>query len=228
MKTRNLIDTAKAVVTALLIALVLRTVLFQPFTIPSGSMEPALRSGDYVVVSKFAYGWSRWSMPLGPPLFKGRLFGRDPARGDVVVFRLPRDTSIDYIKRVVGLPGDRVQMKGGAVFVNGAPLPSRVLGPGTDPDEPQVAVIRRWETQSGGRGYVTLDRGFSDGDDTGVFLVPEDAYFVMGDNRDNSADSRWPRQTGVGFVPAENLVGRAEVILAGWPLRPERILRKVQ
>jgi signal peptidase I len=228
LKAPDFAESFRTVRTALLIALALRIVLFQPYTIPSDSMEPALRKGDYIVVSKFAYGWSRWSIPFGPPLFKGRLFGRGPQRGDIVVFRLPRDPGQTYVKRLIGLPGDRVQVKDGAVHVNGRAIPRIPLGPGRDPDDPQVAVTRWAETRPGGKRYVTLDRGPRDGDDTGVFLVPEGQYFMMGDNRDNSSDSRWPRQAGVGFVPAENLVGRAEIILAAWPPRLERFLRRLQ
>ncbi len=213
----SVIELARTVVVALLIALALRTVLFQPFTIPSDSMEPTLLKGDYLVVSKFAYGWSRCSLPFCPPLFHGRLFGRAPKRGDVIVFQLPRDESQTYVKRLIGLPGDRVQVRGGAVYVNGRPIPRTLIGATHDPDEPAVAVTAWRETRPDGATYVTLDQGPDhDGDDTDVYVVPQGRYFFMGDNRDNSLDSRWPEAVGVGFVPAENLLGRVEVVLVSW------------
>ncbi len=207
----------QTIATALLIALVLRTVLIQPYTIPSASMEPTLLNGDYLVVSKFRYGWSRYSLPFAPPLLRGRLFGRDPRRGDIVVFQLPRDPSQTYVKRLVGLPGDRIQVRGGVVSVNGKAIPQAVLGAAEDPDRPGARVMQLRETKPDGERYLTFDRGEGrDGDDTGVYQVPAGEYFLMGDNRDNSSDSRWPREIGVGFVPAENLVGRAEYVLASW------------
>lgn len=209
---------AKTVIPVLLIALILRTFLFQPFTIPSDSMEPALRDGDYMVVSKYSYGWSRFSVPLSPPLFSGRIAGRQPRRGDVIVFKLPRDQGrTDYVKRLIGLPGDRVQVLHGVVWLNGRPLPQTLLGWVQDPDAPSRQVLRLSETLPGGRGY-TIFREAADreGDNTDVYVVPQDHYFFMGDNRDNSLDSRWPEAVGVGFVPAENLVGRAEAVLLSW------------
>ncbi|MBU1377115.1 MAG: signal peptidase I [Alphaproteobacteria bacterium] len=212
------IEIVKTIVVALLIALVLRVGLFEPFTIPSDSMEPGLRTGDYVVVTKFDYGWSRYSVPLGLPLFSGRVLGEGPRRGDVVVFKLPRDTHQDYIKRVIGLPGDRVQVSAGTVSVNGKPIAQTDAGFTRDPGAPDVTVLQRIEHRPDGRPYTTFDRGPAhDGDDTEVYVVPEGHYFMMGDNRDNSLDSRWPPMaTGVGFVPAENLVGQARFVLLSW------------
>ena len=203
---------------ALAIALVLRVALFEPFTIPSDSMEPGLRTGDYIVVSKWDYGWSRHSIPLGPPLFSGRvLAAKGPQRGDVVVFKLPRDPRETWIKRVIGLPGDRVRLAGGVVFVNGRPIRQSDGGVTRDPGAPEVTVQRKIEHRPDGRPYVTFDRGpFHDGDDTDVDLVPEGCYLMMGDNRDNSLDGRWPGSVGVGYVPAENIVGRARVVLLSW------------
>ena len=202
--------------TALLIALVLRVLLFQPFTIPSSSMEPGLVTGDYIIVSKFSYGWSYASVPLLPPMGEGRLLGSGPARGDVLVFHLPGRPAKDLIKRVVGLPGDRVQVREGAVYVNGQPIPRRVIGPGLDHDSPDQPVTAIVETT--GRTYVTFDRGSGGpGDDTDTYVVPEGSYFMMGDNRDNSLDSRWPREAdGVGFVPARDIVGKAQIVLMSW------------
>ncbi len=215
---REVADLAKTLGAGLALALALRVLVFQPYTIPSSSMEPGLVTGDYIVVSKWPYGWSRASIPFNPPLPGGRLFGRDPARGDVVVFRLPRDPSQAYIKRLIGLPGDRVQVTAGQVTVNGRPLPRRFTGMAEDHDAPGRIVPRGIETAANGRQYVTFE-GSADGegDNTGVYVVPAGHYFMMGDNRDNSLDSRWPRAAGgVDFVPAENLVGRAEGIGVSW------------
>jgi signal peptidase I len=210
-------ETAKTIVYALLIALVLRIVLFQPFTIPSDSMEPALRQGDYIVVSKFSYGWSRCSLPFCPPLFHGRVGGSPPRRGDIVVFQLPRDEKQTYIKRVIGLPGDRVQLIEGRVIVNGRPIPRVLIGPGVDPDMPQIPVAQYRETKPDGRTYVVLQHTpMGDEENTDVYVVPSGQYFFMGDNRDNSLDSRWPGSIGVGYVPAENIVGKAQFILFSW------------
>jgi signal peptidase I len=211
------LDLAKTIVSALAIALVLRIFIFQPCTIPSDSMEPTVRTGDYILVSKWDYGFSRASIPFNPPLFNGRLFGRDPVRGDIVVFRLPRDPKVDYIKRVIGLPGDRVQVEGGVVHVNGKAIAQTPAGEARDPGLGGLPVSRYLEPRGRGGDYVTWDQGPGhDGDDTGTYVVPENSYFVMGDNRDNSLDSRWPEAVGVGFVPAENLVGRARFSLISW------------
>jgi signal peptidase I len=214
---REVVETLKTIVGAAAIALVLRIFLFQPCTIPSDSMEPTVRTGDYILVSKWDYGWSRASIPFNPPLFHGRLFGRDPMRGDVVVFRLPRDPQVDYIKRVIGLPGDRIQVRDGRVFVNGSATPRTPAGSDRDPGLGDLPVSRYLEARARGGTYITWDQGSGhDGDDTGVYVVPEGSYFVMGDNRDNSLDSRWPKAVGVGFVPAENLVGGARLSLVSW------------
>jgi signal peptidase I len=213
----ELIQTALSLAVALLIAVGLHTILFQPFTIPSSSMEPGLVTGDYIVVSKFAYGWSRASLPLDPPLFRGRLFGRPPARGDVVVFRLPRDPGQTWVKRVIGLPGDRIQVTDGIVFVNGRPLPQTPLGSRPDHDHPAQPVTVSRETLPNGRTHLVYDEGPGrEGDDTGVYVVPAGSYFMMGDNRDDSLDSRWPRELGVGYLPAQDIVGKAEIVLASW------------
>jgi signal peptidase I len=208
------IEIVKTVVYALLIALFLRVFLFQPFTIPSASMEPNLLKGDYIIVSKFSYGYSRHSAPFSPALFEGRIFGSDPKRGDIIVFKLPTDNRTDYIKRLVGLPGDRVQVKGGVLFINEKAVPRASEGAGAPGVCWSGAQVERFrETSPEGRPYKTYDCGpRGDLDDTQVFLVPAGHYFFMGDNRDNSADSR----ADVGFVPAENLVGKAQIILLSW------------
>lgn len=213
------VEIVKTVVYALLIALFLRVLLFQPFTIPSASMEPTLLEGDYIIVSKFSYGYSRHSIPFSPPIFSGRIMARTPHRGDIIVFKLPRDGRTDYIKRLIGLPGDRIQMKGGALYINGTAVPRQPLGPikietsyGYDQE-----VLRFKETFANNRTFTTYDFGpGGDEDDTGVYVVPEGHYFFMGDNRDNSLDSRWPEAVGVGFVAEENLVGKAQIILLSW------------
>ncbi|MBI1404488.1 MAG: signal peptidase I [Caulobacter sp.] len=211
------LDILGTVIMALVIAVVFRVILFQPYTIPSSSMEPGLVTGDYLIVSKFAYGWSRNSLPFAPPLFHGRILGHGPKRGDVVVFRSSNEGGKTLIKRVIGLPGDRVQVSDGRVSVNGQPLPVVAQGPATDRDSPDLTPQRIDETAPGGKTYATFDRGPGyPGDDTGVYVVPEGDYFMMGDNRDNSLDSRWPAGIGVGFVPAEDLVGRADIVLASW------------
>ncbi|MGZ5984173.1 MAG: signal peptidase I [Caulobacteraceae bacterium] len=211
------LEVAKTMFLALLLALALRTLLFQPFTIPSDSMEPALQSGDYMLVSKFDYGFSRYSLPIAPPLGDGRLFGRGPRRGDVIVFKLPRDNSTDYVKRLIGLPGDRVQLIHGVVWLNGRPLAQTPLGLTPDPDNPGRIVARVRETLPDGRSYLTFhDDADHEGENTGVFVVPQGHYFFMGDNRDNSADSRWPKEIGVGFTPEANLEGRARMVLMSW------------
>ncbi|HWF00980.1 MAG TPA: signal peptidase I [Caulobacteraceae bacterium] len=238
-------ETIRTVVVALLIALVVRTVLFQPYTIPSASEEPNLYQGDYIVVSKWSYGYSRHSILGSPPLPHGRLFFTPPKRGDVVVFKLPRDGHTDYIKRLVGLPGDRMQVRDAKLYINGKPVGMGAPKPVTltDEDIPAPGLLVK-ETNPEGRSYVTQYHGPGQGgaDNTGVYIVPQHCYFMMGDNRQNSADSRfdpgfelstddpklggcgWDRSLdafvargeGVGFVPEENLVGRARIVMLSW------------
>ncbi len=216
-KRREIVDSLRTIGAGLLVAIAIQTVLFQPFTIPSSSMEPGLVTGDYVVVSKFPYGWSRASLPFNAPLFSGRVFGRNPARGDVVLFRLPRDPQQTWVKRVIGLPGDRVEVHGGQVFVNGRALPQTAVGMTRDHDAPDRPVMQVRETQPNGRAYVTYDGDpASPADDRPVQVVPAGRYLMMGDNRDNSLDSRFSADVGVGLLPAENIVGRAELVVASW------------
>jgi signal peptidase I len=239
-KSGGLGETVNVIVQALLLALVIRTLLFQPFSIPSGSMRPTLLEGDYLFVTKWAYGYSRYSLPFSPDLFSGRIWGSQPERGDVAVFKFPPNPSLDYIKRVIGLPGDRIQMRDGQLFINGEGVPREKTGQIDNPDitEQQGPVDVYRETLPNGVSYDTLDltpNGL--GDNTREFVVPEGHYFMMGDNRDNSTDSRFT----VGFVPEENLVGRANIIFFSiadgaspleiwkWPslMRPSRLFNWV-
>lgn len=212
-KEGGIAETARVIFHALIIALIIRTLLFQPFNIPSGSMKATLLVGDYLFVSKFSYGYSYYSLPFSPPLFNGRFWASEPDRGDVVVFRLPKDDSTDYIKRVIGMPGDRIQVIRGHLHINGQPVKRERV---TDWIETEESItpraVRRWkETLPNGVSYETLDledNAFLD--NTQEYVVPAGHYFMMGDNRDNSTDSRVLNQ--VGYVPFQNLIGRAQII----------------
>ncbi|NAZ38088.1 signal peptidase I [Rubellimicrobium sp. CFH 75288] len=266
-------ETLKTIFWALLIAGIFRTLFFQPFWIPSGSMKDTLLIGDFLFVNKMAYGYSYASCPsiriaaIGLdldqedfcgwlPWPEGRVLGSEPERGDVVVFRHPV-TGVDFIKRLIGLPGDRVQMRDGRLWLNGEPVPLEPAGEFVEPYLPQgpqglppscrggprrpgePCISDRYiETLPNGRSYSVLDIGRSVADDTGVFTVPEGHYFFMGDNRDNSTDSRFPQSArGVGFVPAEDLVGRADRVmfssagrsmLAFWTWRGDRFFHPIR
>src|SRR5271167_1889153 len=209
-------ETVRVIFHALIIALIIRTFLFQPFNIPSGSMIPTLLVGAYLFVSKYSYGYTHYSLPFSPPIFSGRVIGQSVGRGDVVVFRLPKDDTTDYIKRVIGLPGDRIQMKEGLLYINDKPVVRERLSDfiGEDPcgSSDATARVKRWkETLPNDVSYETLDcvdNGFYD--NTNVYTVPPGNFFMMGDNRDNSTDSRV--LSAVGYVPFENIVGRAQMI----------------
>jgi signal peptidase I len=225
-------ETVKVVIQALLIAFFVRTFLYQPFNIPSGSMYPTLKVGDYLFVSKLSYGYGKYSFnftagALGYTLFeccpidfKGRKFLADvPQRGDVAVFKLPKDTKIDYIKRVIGLPGDRIQMRDGVLHINDVPVKKEPVAPFVD-SEKYVALgnadlpkafAQFKETLPNGVSYNVLDLyEVGPSDNTNIYVVPEGHYFMMGDNRDNSQDSRFAG--AVGFVPLENFMGRADIL----------------
>ncbi|ANB33031.1 signal peptidase I [Rhodovulum sulfidophilum] len=250
-------ETVKTIFWALLIAGVFRTLFFQPFWIPSGSMKDTLLIGDFLFVNKMAYGYSRYSCPFGICPFSGRILSSEPERGDVVVFRHPVSNS-DYIKRLVGLPGDTVQMREGVLYINGAPVevepagifkePYQKQGPMGYYPECENAPVGIGGTCMKGRSIETLPNGVSHDilnitdrgarDTTPVYTVPEGEYFVLGDNRDNSRDSRYAQANGgVGFVPAENLIGRADRIMfssAGrslffiWTWRPDRFFKAIE
>ncbi len=214
-KTGGLLDTLKTVFWAIVIALMVRTFAFEPFNIPSGSMIPSLLVGDYLFVSKFSYGYSKHGMPFSLPIIPGRVFESEPERGDVVVFKLPSDTSQDYIKRVIGLPGDTIQVKEGRLYINNKIIERERIEDYilTDGGGRSAAVPQYIETLPNGRVHRILEMFGDQGpsDNTEAFTVPDGHFFMMGDNRDNSADSRaFPSR--FRFVPIENLVGRAEFL----------------
>lgn len=202
---------------ALGIALILRTFLFQPFHIPSGSMQPGLMKGDYIITSKYSLGYGKYAAaPFPFPVSKGRLFERKPERGDVLVFR-PRDQNKNYIKRLVGLPGDQIQMVDGYLLINGKAQALEDLGTeirlDSDGFEDETRVFRE-SFDNGHTHRIYDDVAGGPADNTAVFTVPSGHYFVMGDNRDHSADSRVPVDfNGAGYVPTENLMGKAEFVL---------------
>ena len=220
-------EVVRTVVYALLIAMVLRTFFYEPFMIPSGSMLPTLLIGDYVFVNKFAYGYSRHSLPFSPPVMSGRIWEDQVERGDVAVFKLPSDGKTDYIKRIVGLPGDRLQVRNGQLYINDEAVRRKFirevkLYAGTyaatsasgrirqaEPQRRYFPVKLYRETLPNGVSFLTLDQGATPADNTRVYVVPDGHYFAMGDNRDDSTDSR--ELSSVGYVPAENLVGRADI-----------------
>ena len=211
-------DTIKTVIYAVLIAFAVRTFLYEPFNIPSGSMRPTLLVGDYLFVSKFSYGYSRHTVAFGLPLFDGRLLAGEPERGDVVVFKLPSNPNEDYIKRLIGMPGDVIEVVEGVLHINGEAVPRRRVEDfrgGTCQRFGTTTAVARMtryiETLPNGREHFILECDDNDPlDNAGPFLVPDGHYFMMGDNRDNSQDSRVMH--GVGFVPYENLVGRADLL----------------
>ncbi len=253
--TDGIVETIKTIVYALLIAGVFRTLFFQPFWIPSGSMKDTLLIGDFLFVNKMAYGYAAVSCPFTMCPINGRIWGAEPERGDIVVFRHPVNGQ-DFIKRVVGLPGDTVQMRGGVMFINGEEVPMEADGTFVETFARQgpigsIPVCKEGRLSEGatctkdkyvatlpnGVQHSVLDARASRVDDTGVYRVPEGNYFFVGDNRDNSTDSRVPQPAGVGLVPYENLIGRADRVIfssAGrslffvWTWRMDRFFHKLQ
>lgn len=212
LRGSSLAENARTIVYALLIALFIRAFLFQPFFIPSSSMESTLLVGDYLFVAKYSYGYSKHSLPFSPPFFSGRIMGAEPERGDIAVFKQPSDNRTDFIKRVIGLPGDTVQMKEGILYLNDRAVPRMRVDDFIYTD--MAGNVRRVpqyrETLPNGVSYITLDMNRNSvWDNTGLYVVPAGHYFMMGDNRDNSSDSRVA--DSVGYVPFENLVGKAEI-----------------
>jgi signal peptidase I len=207
-------DTIKTVFWAIVLALGIRTVAFEPFNIPSGSMKPTLLIGDYLFVSKFSYGYSTYSLPFGVNLFDGRILESIPERGDVAVFKLPTDTSKDYIKRIIGLPGDKIQVIKGLLHINGESVKREKIGEFVTrtQDGSVQRTTKYMETLPNGVVHEIAEESdtWNWPDDTPVYTVPPEHYFAMGDNRDHSQDSRF--LTEVGFIPAKNLVGRAEFL----------------
>ena len=241
-KASELMDMIRTVIYAILIALFVRTFGYEPFNIPSGSMIPTLLIGDYLFVSKFSYGYSAHSLPFSLPLINERIFFSEPERGDVAVFKLPEDNKTDYIKRIVGLPGDRIQVVNGILNINDEPV-ERVKIDDFISEGPSENTFNRYpqyeETLPNDVRHAILEISDSQMfDNTQIYIVPQGHYFAMGDNRDRSRDSRFLNH--VGYIPVENLVGRAEFIFFSingsvwefwkWPetLRLERFFQSIR
>ncbi len=243
-RARRIFDELKGLLITGAIMMFAGTAIGQPFIVPSGSMEPTLMIGDEIAAAKYAYGYGRYSAPIGVIPMHGRVLDRPPERGDIVVFALPRDPRQTYVKRLIGLPGDRIQMQRGELYINGEKVPRRPVGPVTvSLGGMMVPVMKYVETLPNGRAHDIIKAAEGQLDDTPVFTVPDGHYFMMGDNRDNSLDSRVsPDEGGVGYVPAENLIGRVSRVLfsitpfANWldvitdigDLRVSRLMHRVQ
>ena len=240
-KKNSFFGNLKSIIIAIFIALLIRSFIFEPFNIPSGSMKPNLLVGDFIFVSKYSYGFSKHSLPFSIPLIPGKIFSNTPERGDVVVFKTPENNRTDYIKRVIGLPGDKIEIKNGIIFINGSEILRKKLNDFIDTDNKtsnkRVRMYNEYFFNKEINILDITDNGIAD--NTQLFNVPENHFFVMGDNRDNSQDSRFI--STVGFIPYENLVGKAQFIFFSlenarflqiwkWPnsIRYERIFQKIQ
>ena len=240
-KKNSFFSNFKSILIAIFIALLIRSFIFEPFNIPSGSMKPNLLVGDFIFVSKYSYGFSKHSLPFSIPIIPGKIFSNTPERGDVVVFKTPENNRTDYIKRVIGLPGDKIEIKNGIIFINGSEILRKKLNDFIDTDNntnnKRVRMYNEYFFNKELNILDITDNGIAD--NTQLFNVPENHFFVMGDNRDNSQDSRFIRT--VGFIPYENLVGKAQFIFFSlenarflqiwkWPnsIRYERIFQKIQ
>jgi len=241
VKKNSFFGNLKSILIAIFIALLIRSFIFEPFNIPSGSMKPNLLVGDFIFVSKYSYGFSKHSLPFSIPLIPGKFFSHIPERGDVVVFKTPENNRTDYIKRVIGLPGDKIQIKNGIILINGSEILRKKLNDFIDTDNKtsnkRVRMYNEYFFNKEINILDITDNGIAD--NTQLFNVPENHFFVMGDNRDNSQDSRFINT--VGFIPYENLVGKAQFIFFSlenarflqiwkWPnsIRYERIFQKIQ
>ena len=240
-KKNSFFSNLKSIFIAIFVALIIRSFIFEPFNIPSGSMKPNLLVGDFIFVSKYSYGFSKHSLPFSIPLIPGKIFSSEPERGDVVVFKTPENNRTDYIKRVIGLPGDKIEIKNGIIFINGSEILRKKLNDFIDTDNKtsnkRVRMYNEYFFNKEINILDITDNGIAD--NTQLFNVPENHFFVMGDNRDNSQDSRFI--STVGFIPYENLVGKAQFIFFSlenarflqiwkWPnsIRYERIFQKIQ
>ena len=240
-KKNSFFGNLKSIFIAIFIALLIRSFIFEPFNIPSGSMKPNLLVGDFIFVSKYSYGFSKHSLPFSIPIIPGKIFSNTPERGDVVVFKTPENNRTDYIKRVIGLPGDKIEIKNGIIFINGSEILRKKLNDFIDTDNKtsnkRVRMYNEYFFNKEINILDITDNGIAD--NTQLFNVPENHFFVMGDNRDNSQDSRFI--STVGFIPYENLVGKAQFIFFSlenarflqiwkWPnsIRYERIFQKIQ
>ena len=242
MKNKNkFLSNIRSISFAIFIALLIRSFIFEPFNIPSGSMKPNLLVGDFIFVSKWSYGYSKHSLPFSIPLLPKKIFSKTPNRGDVAVFKTPENNRTDYIKRVIGIPGDLIKITNGKIFINENEIYRKRIEDFIDNDKNAVSKrVRKYKEYFFDKEIEVLDlvdNGIAD--NTQLFRVPENHFFVMGDNRDNSQDSRFI--STVGFIPYENLVGKAQFIFFSlenarflqiwkWPnsIRYERIFQKIQ